>query len=287
LLLVTVLAAGGYMLFATRSPPPPAPVGDQNGRDEAAKVQAKRQRAEEASRQRAEAEARQKAQAQARPGALEPAAPSSVPEIAVVPVPNTDLAKIDRALEALDAAKAAFNTPDHARAGTPISVEVVLSTHLSPEKLKSLVVQSGGQVTLADLKISDRMVATLSGGSAFDISPTTPTEQWISEKEPTRWAWIVTPKAVGEQFLILSFDAVISIDGKDDKRSITTLRRRIDVEVGWPETWGEWLELARKTAEDISYLWAAILLPIGAGAWALFKHNRTTKTNGRDGDAIC
>jgi hypothetical protein len=46
----------------------------------------------------------------------------------------------------------------------------------------------------------------LSGGLAFDISPTTPTEQWISEKEPTRW--LVTPKAVGEQFLILSFDGL-------------------------------------------------------------------------------
>jgi hypothetical protein len=250
LLLVTVLAAGGYLLFATRSPPPPAP----------------------------------QAEAEARARASKPATPSAVPEVAVIPAPNTDLTKIDRALEALDTAKAAFNTPDHARAGTPVSVEVVLSTHLSPEKLKSLVVQSGGQVTLADLKISDRMVATLSGGSAFDISPTTPTEQWISEKEPTRWAWVVTPKAVGEQFLILSFDAVISIDGKDDKRSITTLRRRIDVEVGWPETWGEWLELAKKTAEDISYLWAAILLPIGAGAWALFtKGNRSTKTSARDG----
>ena len=195
--------------------------------------------------------------------------------------------KVDPVLKELDAAKVAFNPPERARAGKSVFVEAVLSMRLSPDKLKSLVVESGGDVTVYDLKVSDRMVAALSGGSAFDVSPTTPAEQWISEKEPTRWAWVVTPKAVGEQFLVLSFDAVISIDGKDDKRSITTLRRQIDVEVGWPETWGEWLELARKTAEDISYLWAAILLPIGAGAWALFKRNRSTKTNGRDGDAIC
>ena len=195
--------------------------------------------------------------------------------------------RVDSILKQLDAAKVAFNPPGRARAGKPVFVEAVLSMRLSPDKLKSLVVESGGDVTVYDLKVSDRMVATLSGGSAFDVSPTTSAEQWISEKEPTRWAWVVTAKAVGEQFLVLSFDAVISIDGKDDKRSITTLRRRIDVEVGWPETWGEWLELAKKTAEDISYLWAAILLPIGAGAWALFKRNRSAKPNGRDGDAIC
>jgi serine/threonine protein kinase len=65
---ILVLAAGGYLVFATKPAPSPAPFGDQkaDGRDEAAKAQAERQRADEqAAKQKAETEARQKAAAEA------------------------------------------------------------------------------------------------------------------------------------------------------------------------------------------------------------------------------
>jgi serine/threonine protein kinase/peptidoglycan hydrolase-like protein with peptidoglycan-binding domain len=59
---ILVLAAGGYLVFATKPAPSPAPFG----RDEAAKAQAERQRADEqAAKQKAEAEAQQKAAAAA------------------------------------------------------------------------------------------------------------------------------------------------------------------------------------------------------------------------------
>ena len=64
---ILILAVGGYLVFATKSAPSPTPLGDQkaDGRDEAAKAQAERQRAEQAAKQKAEAEARQKAAAEA------------------------------------------------------------------------------------------------------------------------------------------------------------------------------------------------------------------------------
>jgi serine/threonine protein kinase len=64
---ILILAVGGYLVFATKSAPSPTPFGDQkaDGRDEAAKAQAERQRAEQAAKQKAEAEARQKAAAEA------------------------------------------------------------------------------------------------------------------------------------------------------------------------------------------------------------------------------
>jgi len=65
---ILVLAAGGYLVFATKPAPSPAPFGDQkaDGRDEAAKAQVERQRADEqAAKQKAETEARQKAAAAA------------------------------------------------------------------------------------------------------------------------------------------------------------------------------------------------------------------------------
>jgi hypothetical protein len=66
---VLVLAGGGYLAFAPRSAPPPAPFGDQKANDArvaAAKAQADRQRAEEeAAKQKAAVEAQQKAAAEA------------------------------------------------------------------------------------------------------------------------------------------------------------------------------------------------------------------------------
>jgi serine/threonine protein kinase len=64
---ILILAVGGYLVFATKSAPSPTPFGDQkaDGRDEAAKAQAERQRAEQAAKQKAEAEASRKAAAEA------------------------------------------------------------------------------------------------------------------------------------------------------------------------------------------------------------------------------
>jgi serine/threonine protein kinase len=64
---ILILAVGGYLVFATKSAPSPTPFGDQkaDGRDEAAKAQAERQRAEQATKQKAEAEASRKAAAEA------------------------------------------------------------------------------------------------------------------------------------------------------------------------------------------------------------------------------
>jgi hypothetical protein len=173
----------------------------------------------------------------------------------------------------LPTANVAFNTPDKARVGKQFIVEAKLSTHLGKEEIKVLI-EEPGKREVAALKVADRMVATLEGGSAFDISPSGPKEQWISEKETTDWVWQVAAKTVGEQTLVLSLDAVISVNGKEDKRTINTFKRHINVAVGWPETVGEWLELIKKTGENVSWIWATVLIPIGGGIWAWIRRGR-------------
>jgi serine/threonine protein kinase len=69
---ILVLAVGGYLVFATKSPPASTPVHDvkADSADEAAKAQAERQRAdEEAARQKAAAEAKARADAEAKASA--------------------------------------------------------------------------------------------------------------------------------------------------------------------------------------------------------------------------
>src|SRR4029077_10066251 len=58
---ILILAVGGYLLFATKPAPSPAPFADQktDGRDQTAKALAERQRAEQAARQKTDAEAQQ------------------------------------------------------------------------------------------------------------------------------------------------------------------------------------------------------------------------------------
>jgi serine/threonine protein kinase len=64
---ILLLAVGGYLMFAAKPAPSPAPFGDQkaDGRDDAAKALAERRRAEQAAKQKADAEAQQKAVAEA------------------------------------------------------------------------------------------------------------------------------------------------------------------------------------------------------------------------------
>jgi hypothetical protein len=206
-----------------------------------------------------------------KPGHLQPSTP---PENARPPITTAPVSKpitVDEALASLRAANVAFNTPDQARVGKQFVVEAKLSTHLRREEL-SVLIEEPGKREVETLKVSDRMAATLSGGSAFDVSPSGPKEQWISDQEPTEWDWQVSPKSVGEQVLILSFDAVISLNDKEDRRTINTFKRRIRVDVAWPQTAGEWLEFIKKTGENVSWIWATLLIPIGGGLWALIKH---------------
>jgi hypothetical protein len=207
------------------------------------------------------------------------------PPVTIGPPTTPPVTTVDQALARLKSANVAFNTPDRARVAKPIVIEAKLSSFLRKQELKVLIEESG-TVEVATLKVSDRMVATLVGAT-FDVSPTGPQEQWVSDVEPTAWTWQVTPKAVGEnQVLILTFDAVISINGKDDKRTINTFKRRINVDVSWPETIGEWLELIKKTGENVSWIWVTVLIPIGGGAWAWLKaRKRMSEANRPSADS--
>jgi hypothetical protein len=96
----------------------------------------------------------------------------------------------------------------------------------------------------ASIKVADRMAATLFGGGAFDVSPSGPQQQFISKEQVTTWTWVVTPKQSGTQVLILSFEALLTIDGKDGTRNINTFTRKIEIDVPWPSTPSEWFTLA-------------------------------------------
>jgi hypothetical protein len=196
-----------------------------------------------------------------RPLALPEAATASVPPTPPAAAPA--LSAVDQALGKLVEGNVAFATPDHVKIGKSQIIEAMLSVSETPSALMAELAGSGARQSAA-LRVSDKMAATLNGGDAFDVSPTGPQTQLVSHVETTTWTWTITPKLAGAQFLILTFDALISVDDKEGSRTVNTLRKEIDVEVGWPQTAGEWFDYGKSLFEDLSWLWGTILVPIAA-----------------------
>jgi hypothetical protein len=181
-----------------------------------------------------------------------------------------DQSPLDAALEKLVSGNIAFNTPDRIPLGKSRVIEAKLSTNVPPNVLLTQLSEAGAKES-ASIKVSDRMTATLIGGGAFDVLPSGPQQQFISKKEVTTWTWVVTPKQGGTQFLMLSFDAVLSVDGKDGMRTINTFKRKIQIDVPWPETPSEWFVLLKNWFENVSWFWLTILVPVGLWLWNKFR----------------
>jgi hypothetical protein len=151
------------------------------------------------------------------------------------------------------------------------TIQAKLAVHMTPNELIATLTGPGKKES-QPLLVSDQMSATLSGGGAFDISPSGPQTQWISRNQETSWSWEVTPKQQGTQELTLAFDAHITVGGREGTRTVNTLTRKIEVGVAWPESLSEWLKFVKETGENLGWLWATILVPVG-----LFVANKVRK----------
>jgi hypothetical protein len=187
--------------------------------------------------------------------------PSS-PASPVTPVPNSGL---DAVLKKLLRGNIAFNNPEQMRVGETGQIEAVLSINMPADELMNQL-SAAGRRESASILVSDHMEATLSGGGAFDVAPAGPQTQWISKDEATTWHWLVTPKLTGPQYLTLSVDAIITINGDKDTRNITTLTRQIEVEIARPHNEEEWFGQIKTWIEAVGWGWGVLAALIAAGA---------------------
>jgi len=197
---------------------------------------------------------------------------------------------LDGALKAMVPGHVVFNNPETMRVGDTAEVQALLAIDISIDDLMKLLTAEGKKES-DKLLVSDRMQATLVGGGAFDVSPSGAQTQWVSKSGPTTWHWLVTPKLTGEQFLTLTVDAIIMIDKEKDTRNISTLTRKIVVEVARPHNEEEWFEWFKKRAEAIGWGWgvivavfAAMVAAIGRiRGWFRPKPTETRPTDENDG----
>jgi hypothetical protein len=164
-------------------------------------------------------------------------------------------------MEKLHKGHVAFNTPEKMQIGKTKTVQVALGVDESLPDLKSQITAEG-KIEAAELGVAAKMTAMLTGGGAFDISPSGPQAQFVTEKGVTPWAFDITPKQTGSQELTLTMDAIFIVNGNEGVRRVNTLTRKILVEVGWPETPAEWFEASKKWFENVSWLWLSVLVPI-------------------------
>ncbi|WP_155122487.1 hypothetical protein [Burkholderia ubonensis] len=164
----------------------------------------------------------------------------------------------------------AFNSPSPINVEDSAKIELILDLHQPPDGLAKLIT-APGKVENDRIKISDRMIAHLSGDD-FDITANTPETQAVSASEPTTWNWTVKPKSSGERQLNLDLDAIILLDGSPTPRAIRTFSKTIIVTVRPVQ------RVTHFVKENWQWLWATFLVPVAGWLW----RRRHKKTGGDD-----
>jgi hypothetical protein len=148
--------------------------------------------------------------------------------------------RVDEILKPLREAKVTFDPPKAVRLGKSLPVEVLVSPQ--------------GSVSIAN-----RMEASLIG-SGFDIQPITTEIQEVDKIGQTKWRWEIVPVKTGSQSLHAVLSAVIYIadDPTPQKMTVHEVRSELEVRATWSERVSSFI------ANNWQWLWAAILVPVGA-----------------------
>ena len=139
-------------------------------------------------------------------------------------------------------------------------VQLVLSPSFSSDELKARITEPGKKES-ASIPFSRRVEAHLTG-SAFKIAALG--AEIPREVKPGRvceWSWEVTPTQYGTQWLFLTIDAVVAIDGKDAAEYEQVFKKAIKVKVTVSQ------RVVRFVGNNWQWLWTVGLVPLGG--WLL------------------
>ena len=167
--------------------------------------------------------------------------------------------EIDRVVEGLPAANAAFNAPATLRLEEPAVIQLLLSGRRSIRLLQNQITALGKRDG-ARIKASDSMEASLVG-SGFKIEAITPVVQPVSGAGVTEWKWEVAPTKAGTRRLHLTLSAILDLEGKESLYAVRTFERTLEVRVPLRE------RLSGFAGRNWQWLWTALLVPVGG--WVL------------------
>lgn len=194
----------------------------------------------------------------------EPPVESSLPLPPPAPPPTEIPPKeksLDQILEEMEIGAIAFNAPSTININDSHQIQLILSLSEPLEQLQERL-HSGGQSIGANIKVSNRMEARLTG-TMFNISAVTPEIQAISKSLPTEWRWEVSPLKEGSYNLHLTLTALLEVDGRETPRTIRTFDQIISVEVTASQRIKGFIN------DNWRWFWAVILVPLVG--WVLSK----------------
>ncbi len=144
-------------------------------------------------------------------------------------------------------------------------VQLVLSPSLSSDELKAIITEPGKKES-ASIPFSRRVEAHLTG-SAFKIAALgaeIPRE--VKQGRVCEWSWEVTPTQSGTQWLFLTIDAVVAIDGKDTAEYEQFFKKAIKVKV----------TLSQRVASFVgnNWQWLCTVGLVPLGGWLLARVGR-------------
>jgi hypothetical protein len=168
------------------------------------------------------------------------------------PPPPSNAVTVDDLLSKMSSAPVAFNVPRAMQLEDTAEVKLILGPG---HDLKDLIATLNKGAEGADIKITDRMEAHLTG-TGFQITPATPELQAVSQSDITSWQWDVKATESGHHQLHLTLNAILNVSSAPTSRAMRTFDRTIDVNV----TFGR--RLADFGRGNWQWLWATLLVPV-------------------------
>lgn len=168
-----------------------------------------------------------------------------------------------RAFEELKSASMAFNVDNKFNVEETGQAKVVIDFSKAVEELKSELSKSGkaGSITGgATVPVAKVVIANIIA-PGLTITPITPTEQAVSETEPTTWLWDLRAEKPGTYDVRITLTASIIIDGRATNRFLQLHDETVVVEIR-PEQ--QVMDLVKKHWQ---WAFSSLLVPLGVWLW--------------------
>lgn len=171
---------------------------------------------------------------------------------------DRDLAGVDEILSHLKWGQLVFNPPSEMRFKESKTIEADLLPSTYGTDLQEALRRLGGESQ--KIQYGGEMQAVLESDT-LKITDLTPDKQPASKIKPTIWKWSVRSVEPDEQYITLTVNVLLRVNGSDRWRVIQVLSKKIAVN----EPLGQ--RISGFVSDNWKWLWTAVVIPILGYLW--------------------
>lgn len=174
---------------------------------------------------------------------------------------------LEQAADNLPMGQVAVNHPEQMKVSRADTVRVRISRDQAADLSRGL--PSEGHATEHDvIAVSTSMKVQLFGEPNFDIKPLDDTEQLVTNKGFTEWAFMVVPLRAGKLPLHVRITAIVRAAGIEKTKDFPVKDEIIQVRVSPTAAIGSFV------SKNWQWLWSTILVPIALWLWNRRRKNK-------------